>query len=81
MAPAIPLTKISGMNTAHVVSTELSIGLLTSAVPLSTAVRKSSPRCHLAVMLSVSTMVLSTIMPTPKMSPEREMMLIVIPMT
>ena len=71
--------KIRGMNTAHVVSTELSIGAMTSPVPDSTAVRRSSPLFQRAVMLSMSTMELSTIIPTPRMSPDRDMMLIVRP--
>ena len=37
MAPAIPLMKISGTNTAMVVSDELSIGVITSDVPATQA--------------------------------------------
>ena len=68
------------MNTAQVVSTELSIAPRTSAVPSTTASRRASPRCQRAVMLSVSTMVLSTIIPTPSSRPDREMMLMDKPM-
>ena len=70
---------MSGMNTAQVVSTELSMAPDTSPVPFITASRSGSPLCQRAVMLSVSTIVLSTIMPTPSSRPEREMMLTVIP--
>ena len=73
------MRKISGMNTAQVVRTELSIAPRTSLVPSMTALRRASPRCQRAVMLSVSTMVLSTIMPTPTRGPDREMMLMVRP--
>ena len=37
MAPAIPLMKISGTNTAMVVNEELSIGVITSVVPAAQA--------------------------------------------
>ena len=45
----MPLTDTRGMNTAQVVRMELSIGAITSEVPSVTALRSSSPLCHLAV--------------------------------
>ena len=68
------------MNTAQVVSTELSMAPRTSRVPSTTALRRASPFCQRAVILSVRTMVLSTIIPTPNNSPESDMMLIDRPM-
>ena len=74
MAPAMPPRKTRGMNTAHVVRTELSIGAITSPVPFNTACLRSPSLCHRPVMLSTRTMVLSVIIPTPRRSPESEIM-------
>ena len=72
----MPLRKISGTNTAQVVSTDDSIGTMTSLVPCVTAPASCSPRIQRAVMLSMTMIELSTIIPMPSTSPDREMMLI-----
>ena len=72
----MPLMKISGTKTAQVVSTDESIGAITSCVPRTTASVSGSPRDQRAVMLSTTMIELSTIMPMPSTSPDSEMMLI-----
>ena len=71
--------KIKGMNTAQVVSTELSMGVNTSFVPRMVAVRSGSPLSQCCVILSMTMMELSTIIPTPSTMPDREMMLMEMP--
>ena len=80
-SPAIPLTKTRGMNTAQVVSTELSIGPATSFVPSTTASRRASPRSQREVMLSTRIIVLSAIIPTPSRRPDRDTILMDMPST
>ena len=75
----MPFTNTRGIKTAHVVSTELSIGPATSPVPRSTADRRSSPLCQRDVILSTRMMVLSAIMPTPRRRPANDMMFNVSP--
>ena len=75
----MPLRKMSGTNTEQVVRTELSIGATTSRVASTTASFRELPRCQYWVMLSITIMELSTIIPSPRMSPEREMMFMLIP--
>ena len=69
------------MKTAQVVSTDESMGATTSFVPRVTASASRSPRSQRAVMLSMTMIELSTIMPMPSTSPESEMMLIEMPST
>ena len=78
-APAIPPMNISGMKTLQVVSTELSMGAKTLAVPLHTAFSSFAPPLCFCKILSITIIELSTIIPTPKISPEREMILMDMP--
>lgn len=74
MAPAMPLMNTSGTNTAIVVSVELSIGVITSVVPLSQACSRVKPRALYCVMFSVTMIELSIIMPRARIIPDSEMM-------
>ena len=65
----------SGKNTAIVVRVELSIGVMTSDVPLMQASSSESPRPRYWAMFSVTMMELSIIIPNARIRPEREMML------
>ena len=75
--PAVPLRKMRGMKTEQVVSTEESMGMKTSLTAMTTEVSWQRPLC---LMLSMTMMALSTIMPTPSMRPERDMMFMEMPM-
>ena len=71
----MPLRKISGTNTEQVVSTELSMGVNTSLVPFTMASSNVLPCRHRCMILSMTMMELSTIMPTPRIRPDSEMIL------
>ena len=71
----MPLMKISGTNTAMVVSDELSMGVIISVVPAAQARFKDQPRSLYCDMFSVTMMELSIIIPTARISPESEMTL------
>jgi len=75
IAPAIPLIKINGTNTAMVVSDELSIGVITSVVPAAQARFREYPFSLYCEMFSVTIMELSIIIPTARINPDNEMML------
>ena len=70
----MPLRKINGTNTEQVVNTELNIGVNTSFVPFTRASASGIPCRHRCITLSMTMMELSTIIPTPRISPDREMM-------
>src|SRR5690606_8982972 len=74
-APVIPLKNIKGINTAQVVKTELSKGLNTSPVAFTQASDSGNPCSLYWVMLSITIMALSIISPTPRINPDRDMML------
>ena len=73
MAPAMPLMKINGTNTAMVVNDELSIGVIISVVPAAHARFKEYPLSRYCEMFSVTMMELSIIIPTAKINPDSEM--------
>lgn len=73
IAPAIPLMNTSGTKTAIVVKVELSIGVITSVVPLLQASSSESPRVLYWVMFSVTMIELSIIIPKARINPEMEM--------
>ena len=70
----MPLRKINGTNTEQVVSTELNIGVNTLFVPFTRASASGIPCRHRCITLSITMMELSTIIPTPRISPDKEMM-------
>ena len=73
IAPAMPLMKISGKNTATVVSIELSMGVITSVVPAAQARFSEYPFSRYCEMFSVTMIELSIIIPTARINPESEM--------
>ena len=75
IAPAIPLIKMSGTNTAMVVNDELSMGVITSVVPATQARFNEYPFSRYCEMFSVTMMELSIIIPTARIKPESEMTL------
>ena len=64
----------SGTNTAIVVSVELSIGVITSLVPMLQASSSVYPFDRYCMIFSVTMIELSIIIPSARISPEREMM-------
>ena len=79
MAPAIPLINTRGTNTAMVVRDELSIGVIISEVPVTTARFSEYPFSRYCDTFSVTIMELSIIIPTARISPESEITLSEIP--
>ena len=77
--PAIPPIKISGRNTLQVVNTELNIGVKTFQVPSATAFSTLWAETLFCKILSITMIELSTIIPTPNIKPERDMILSEIP--
>ena len=67
------------MNTEQVVRTELNIAEKTSLTPLTTASFRENPLSRSCVILSITIIELSTIIPIPRISPERDIILIEIP--
>ena len=75
----MPLKNTSGTKTEQVVSTELNIGVKTSPVAATTESLRVLPLCHIWVMLSITIMELSTIIPNPNINPDNEIMFMLIP--
>ena len=75
-APEIPLKKTKGINTEHVVKTDEINGRITSVVPRVTALVNLSPLSMYCVMLSITIMELSIIIPTPNIKPDSEIIFI-----
>ncbi len=75
----MPLRNISGINTEQVVSTDESIGVNTSDAPSATASSSGFPSSARRVILSITIIELSTIIPTPRIRPASDMTLIEIP--
>ena len=73
MAPAIPLKKTNGTNTAMVVSDELSMGVIISVVPVAQARFSEYHFSRYCEMFSVTMMELSIIIPTARIKPDKEM--------
>ena len=78
---AMPLKKIRGRKTEQVVRTELNIGAKTSPTPLTTASLRGTLRSRICVILSITIIELSTIIPIPRINPERDIIFIEIPAT
>ena len=79
--PAMPITNIIGKNTAIVVNVDPAIAPLTSEAPYILASIMglfSSWRC--LYMFSITTIPLSTSMPTPSARPPKDIMFIVVPL-
>jgi len=73
--PTSPVTSSSGMNTTTLVKVEPSSAGHTSTVPSIAARTALLPRCKWVNTFSMTTMALSTIIPTENASPARLMML------
>ena len=73
--------KINGTNMAQVVSTEERRGVMISFVPSRQAWNRDFPLIRCWLMLSMVMMELSTIIPTPSINPDSEIVLIEIPIS
>ncbi len=74
--PAIPTTKTMGRNTAIVVSVEATIALDTSSAPSPAASSADFPSSLCLKMFSITTIALSTSIPTPSANPPSDIMFI-----